>query len=905
MPNTHISLAGEWDFRFEDEPTWSRLHVPCSWETLDGAKNRSGPALYRTWIAIPPEATGQRIMLECAAVSYACEVLIDGQPVGTHIGVWDAFSIDLTSVAKPGTTHELCIRVEKPAALVAGPDSASLAGRFPLRTTLSGFLPYVWGQIFGGIWQDLWLVTSGPTLIEELSAEGTPDGQIVITATVSGHAAALDLTIRDPDGHSVFSQILMIEPAEGHAEIRAKTTIANPRPWSPADPALYTLYATLNPVQPSDSGAPEAGDELTRRFGLREIRTVGTDILLNGQPIYPRMVLSWGWYEGILCPNPGPQRVRADMLKLQSLGYNGIKLCLWFPPEYYFELADELGMLLWVEFPMWLPQPNTHFLSQVSIEYERLVRQAAKHPSVLLYSLGCELNRQVGPDILEPLYTMVKQHARGALVRDNSGSGEAYGGLLNEHADYYDYHFYSELHLFRALLDHFAPRWRPVQPWVFGEFCDYDSMRNPARTAAEWWMSQNPQINPQGARWQFDTPWLESRMRANGLWERRSDLEAISYQHALLHRKWTLECVRMYREIGGYVITGEADTPISTAGMWDEHGQLKFAPDAFRAFNQDLVALVGWDKRRAWVNGGDRAAPWDVWSYRSGAVVRPHIVVSNYLASQAEGLTHTRWQVVYANGEEIAAGELHSPALPPGELREIGIAEFRAPQLQQPRRAELRVTITMHNTQTSNSWPLWFFPESGWPSPGSRTEVRPTLALHDPRNLLSGIERYLQLPATGPGNLDIGHVQLCTTWSPQIEAFVRSGGQAVLLEQGAGEPGPLPVVAMPFWREAIRICEEHPAWGNFPQDGWAALQFLACATDRALDYSAYPDTTPIFLRIDTRTAATHAYIAERKLGAGRVIITTLRLYGGHGEQPMGIANSPAALWLLGCLVGSM
>jgi hypothetical protein len=112
-------------------------------------------------------------------------------------------------------------------------------------------------------------------------------------------------------------------------------------------------------------------------------------------------------------------------------------------------------------------------------------------------------------------------------------------------------------------------------------------------------------------------------------------------------------------------------------------------------------------------------------------------------------------------------------------------------------------------------------------------------------------------------------------------------------------------MAMPFWREAIRICEEHPAWGDFPHDGWAALQFLACATDQTLDYSAHPDATPILLRIDTRTAAMHAYIAELKLGAGSVIITTLRLYGGHGEQPIGIAHSPAALWLLGCLVGNM
>ncbi len=98
-----------------------------------------------------------------------------------------------------------------------------------------------------------------------------------------------------------------------------------------------------------------------RRFGLRTLETQGTTILLNGQPIYPRLALSWGWYPDRRSPNPGPERVRADLLRLRQMGYNGVKLCLWFPPPYYFDLADELGMILWVELPMWLPDPTIVF----------------------------------------------------------------------------------------------------------------------------------------------------------------------------------------------------------------------------------------------------------------------------------------------------------------------------------------------------------------------------------------------------------------------------------------------------------------------------------------------------------------------------------------------------------------
>jgi Glycosyl hydrolases family 2, sugar binding domain len=882
MPTTRQSLNGTWAFRFADQAEWDSMQVPGCWETPFGPKNRPGPALYRTLLVIPAGAHDLAIQLEFAAVSYACEVLIDGVVVGSHIGAWDAFSIDITNHVRAGQSYELLVVVEKPAALSAGPDSASLTGRYPLRGTLAGFLPYVWGQLFGGIWQDVTLVTRSAMKITELVVLGDANGQIQIELMLEGASADIHVIIADSSGRNCFSQNYWHDAATG-AALQIRAELPSAIAWSPQHPALYTATVSY-------------GDTTrAQRFALRTISVAGSDILLNGQPIYPRMILSWGWYEGHLDSNPGRERVRADMRKLQALGYNGIKLCLWFPPRYYFELADELGMLLWVELPMWIPQPDAHFRSQVPIEYRRLVRQAAEHPAVILYSLGCELNRQVEAELLAPLYEMVKQLGRGALVRDNSGSGEAYGGLLAEHADYYDYHFYADLQHFRGLLDHFTPRWRPVQPWVFGEFCDYDTLRDPERTAEAWWMSQDAAINPQGARWQFDTPWLASRMLANGLWDRRSELEALSYQHALLHRKYTLELVRAYREIGGYVITGEADTPISTAGMWNEHGVLKFAPDAFRAFNADLVVLVGWDRRRAWIDGGDRAAPYDPWCYRAGSLVRPHLIVSwygqaNTTAEQPRG----NWQLLRADGSVLTSGTLIGPAMQPGELREIAVFEYHVPALSRPAQVELRVSITLGNQVAQNSWPLWFFP-AALPS-----RIQPYL--YDPANLLVGSERFFGFKTSVSQDGGGKQVHVCTAWSPAIEARVRAGDHAVLIEAGGVATGPLPLVALPFWREALRVCEDHPAWGDFPHAGWAALQFLACATDRTLEYDTIEGAKPILLRIDTRTMAKHAYIVDVPLGAGRVIITTLRLCGGLGEQPRSILASPAALWLLGCLM---
>ncbi len=474
-----LLLSNGWEFRLDSETAWRQIGVPGCWEQIGVRKDLSGPAWYRTSFTIPTEWASKRIWLRFDAVSYHCEIVVNGQALGSHTGLWDSFDIEIGVAAAPGTAAELLVRVEKPAGLTAGPDSAALPGRFPLRETLAGFLPYVWGHIFGGIWQDVTLYATGATIFEDVLVRGAADGRVSITAVLSA-PGAVEVEIRDHDGRIVYTSTSSkddrrwtIDDELDHRlssivyRHSIETAIPSPRAWSPSAPALYEARLRV-----------ADGDERIVRFGLRSLRADGTTLLLNGQPIYPRMALSWGWYPQALHSNPGLERVRADFARLKQLGYNGVKLCLWFPPQYYFDLADELGMLLWVELPMWIPQLSVFFRTQTPIEYERLMRQARAHPSVILYTLGCELNRAVDAELLAPLFATVKAHAGDALVRDNSGSGEAYGGLLSEFAEFYDYHFYAELQHLRDLLDHFAPRWRPEQPWVFGEFCDYDTFRD-------------------------------------------------------------------------------------------------------------------------------------------------------------------------------------------------------------------------------------------------------------------------------------------------------------------------------------------------------------------------------------------------------------------------------------------
>ena len=832
--------------------------------------------------------------LRFGAVSYHCTVSVDGQEIGSHTGMWDPFEVEIPDAFTPGKQAELVVEVEKPASLTAGPDSSAVPGRFPLRQTLSGFLPYVWGHAFGGLWQEVAMFVTGPRRLADLHVHGTTDGRVCISGEclVPG---PLGLEILDPTGKILVREVLEARP---HLEWSGR--LPNPQPWSPASPALYDVQLSL----PEDEyGKPRS---YARRLGLRSIEVQGATILLNGQPVYPRLALSWGWYPDRRSPNPGPERVRANLLRLRRMGYNGVKLCLWFPPPYYFDLADELGMILWVELPMWLPHPTAFFQRQVPLEYERLVRLARNHPSVLLYTLGCELGKAVDAAFLADLYARVKPLAGEALVRDNSGSGEAYGGWLAESADFYDNHFYCDLQFLHPLLNAFAPAWRTEKPWLMGEFCDYDTVRDlPAILESRggtppWWLHPDPRINPQGARWEHRSIQHVNKLHQNELWTRSQELVEVSRRQGLLQRKTALEAVRARCDLSGYVVTGEADTPISTPGMWDDLGRSKFKSSSFRAFNDDLVLLVGWDRRRAWDAGGDRPAFWDPYSYSAGATVRAHLLTSNYTGFR--GSAQLAWRAAFPGKAPFARGEAVVELIP-GRVQELVVAEFPAPSVAHPRRIVLQAEIKAGNHSTANAWSLWIYPPSPWAGVAPFVLIDPLCVLADLPVLTPDL---CQVRDPGREPLPKDSVVVCTAWSAKIDLLVAGGGRAILLQQRHGPPGPLLVSAYPYWREALKLAEPHPAWGDMERS-IPGLQFYAMAPDCALDASLFlraspghRGVAPLLRHLDTRSLDLHEYAAVLELGKGRLIATTLRLQGGLGDQPTGISRSPAATHLLSC-----
>ncbi|MBI5667934.1 MAG: hypothetical protein HZC41_07980 [Chloroflexi bacterium] len=869
-----LPLDGIWEFSLAGQS--GTIQTPGVWEAQGYARRVDGPAVYQRRVIVPADWQGQRVQLQFDAVSYYAEVEVNGVPVGSHTGLWTPFAFDVADVIRPGETNDIRLTVYKP------------GDRFPMRESLAGFLPDV-AIPFGGIWQRARLVVfPGAAISDVWVLSDAETGTVSVRAAFHGSAGMqARVRILSPDGSEVVQHVT-------HADsLDVTLAVSNIQFWQPDHPYRYTAEITL-------VDGVQVRARLQRQFGFRSLSNQGEQLLFNDVPVSLRGVLNWGWYPDILCPAPDEATIRDEFRRVRELGYNLVKLCLYVPSPLYFEIADEEGMFLWLELPMWLPQVTPRLRAQAPIEYADILAAVHHHPSLVLYSLGCELGEGVDDELLSRLNTIARDGTRGALLCDNSGSGEAYGGLAFDFADFNDYHFYADLHYFNPLVDHFHRDWRPPRPWIFGEFCDADDYRDLDEIAAAyggslpWWLTERNPIHPISI---LAYPEQKQRMAALDLGFDGQALQRISRQQSFVVRKTILEKVRARSGMGGYVVTGIRNTPLATSSMFDDLERLKYAPDAFREFNADAVLVLEQGRARIWKHGGDRPAPVDRLNHPANTPVSFRVVLSHAGEDLPGGDLY--WRLLAADGQTVQAGQTHVPGpLPGGAPRQIASVELITPTVDAP----VEYTLLVELNDVRNHWPLWVYPAVAVWADG--------LALYDPAGCLGGLDdlRDAARDITRQPDFATLHCRVLITgaFTPDVGEWVRRGGRALVLQTG---PGTLPVAPKPFWREAIKLLYDHPALAGFPHRGYADLQFYHLATDSALDTDRladqWPDitaVTPIIRRLDARLFTVMDYLVEAQLGTGKLLLSTLRLAGGAGDQVIGLKFSPAGRWLLAHLL---
>lgn len=695
------------------------------------------------------------------------------------------------------------------------------------------------------------------------------------------------LEIIDAENHITADFSGDEEEKAGKHSISKAFFVENPRLWSDREPYIYCYRWTVR--------CGEQESEIEGKLAFRTFCAKENQLMLNGKPEYLRGILHWGYYDDIMIPNPGKERSIWEMLEIRKYGFNAVKHCLYIPREETLCAADELGMLLWIELPLWLPEPNPELEARIRYEYPRILRQLQGHPSVCIVSLGCELNDSVPAELLEEMYHLAKE-TTGTLVRDNSGSGECYGGLVIDFADFYDYHFYADLQNFTPLVETFTPAWRNRRPWIFGEFCDIDTLRDLDEIRKEkgveklHWELNDTHKNPISTlKPDFILGKHDERMEKNGIRSRFERLKKLSVEHSMLHRKVTLEQTRAFPEVSGYVITSIRDVPIATSGFFDDLLRPKFDAEAFLQTNADRVLVPAWDLTRVWING-DRVRNRERYNFFGGDTYGLHLLLSDY--DDPLRIERVVWHLT-ADGACLKSGEISlDMQVDSGEVAEAAYVSFELPEADAPLNALFEAEVIWKDGACTNQWPVFIYPRP--------EKLTGCFYLYDPQNLFQTLESVVDYRILHAGEAvpSDACVVIASQYSGEIREYMRQGGRVFLMQR---EAGVLPSKQVSFWRESMIEANPHPLTDALPRSGWMEdLRYFGVSTTTAFDEECMYgiETRPILRRIDTRNWSVLHYLMEFSEGKGRGIATTLRLEGGMGKEPLFIGGNPFSAWLI-------
>jgi hypothetical protein len=876
-----IPLQGTWKFTLGENSAWGDIQVPGCWEAQAYSKFIDGPASYQREIMIPKGWAGYTILVQFGAVSYICSVRMNGIELGSHQGMWTPFNVDLTPAVRYGEENLLELVVYKP------------GNKYPMRSSLAGFIPDI-ATTFGGIWQPAQVIALRAAL-DDLWVRADVD-----LRSIQVHCQAVKMgTPLLPAEWEIEvcqgSERVSIQrfPAAENGVLDQTLSISGAVLWDMEHPILYQVQVRL-----LEEGRLIACG--SQRTGFRRLSAEGSQLLLNGKPCLLRGILSWGWEPGPIAPAYSPEQVREEIRRVRQLGFNLIKLCLFVPNEVYFNIADEEGMLLWQELPLWLPEVTEELRASAPVEYADLTFLIRKHPSVILYSQGCELSQSVDKDLLEKLNQALRGSVTDVLICDNSGSGESYGGMDFDYSDFSDYHPYSDLHYFEPLLDNWRRDWQPPRPWIFGEFCDSDTFRDLDEIiranggCRPWWLTEDNPVTT----WRSESKSMleaEQRLEKAQPGFTPQELVKISYAQSWVIRKYTLETLRRRAGMGGYIVTGLRDTPISTSGIWDDFSRPKWPAEEFRSINGEAILSLDRDRRRRWRFGGDRPDRLDLYNLSSGEVIRWHVILSHFGASLQNG--KLSWTLTTRSGKQIDAGESELGRLVhPGLPGEVGVILCAMPSVRRAVELILKASLVSSTLRVENQWPVWVYPAFSQ-SPANLGLLDPAGVLDDLAEWLPGIKKLsLDDPLSPPG------LVLSTVWDSRLWDYVQDGGKVFLLQNG---DHPLPVRRVPFWREGIKLFPDHPIWRKFPQRGFTDMQFFGLASDIAFDssrlFQSLAEGTrvqPVLRRLDAREFHVSEYMFEARMGSGVLLACSLRLQGGLGVQPAGFQRNVAGQAML-------
>ena len=395
-----ISLDGEWQIAegaMDKMPKSFPARVP-----VPGFADLATPAFSDVGVASPkrhafwyrrtftvPETARPVALLKIAKAQFGMKVWVNGQEVGDEIGCWAPGYFDVSRALKYGVENTVVVRV----------------GAF--YDALPAWAPRLLdGEVFKwppGIYDSVSLsLMDSPFIVGVQTAPEIENRSVRVQMRLRNEGGErirfpVTMTVREWKSGKVVGkgEIEASLPGVGEREFTGAVKLDNPRLWSPEDPFLYVVTC--------DTGA----DQLATRFGMREFRydPVTGHAMLNGKRVY-----LLGGALRMSCFYNDPQRqalpwnrdwVRGLFEKPKQLfQWNSMRVFNSYCPSFWFDIADETGVLLQNEWPIWKLRPewtDRELIRQLT----GWVRDQWNHPSIVIWDIANETSDPRTAELIE------------------------------------------------------------------------------------------------------------------------------------------------------------------------------------------------------------------------------------------------------------------------------------------------------------------------------------------------------------------------------------------------------------------------------------------------------------------------------------------------------------------------
>ena len=342
---------------------------------------------YRRHLLIPKDWQGKRILLTFEGAAHDSTVFCNGKKVGEHHCGYTAFTVDLTDNVLYGQDNLLCVRLDS---------------RENLNVPPFGYV--IDYMTYGGIYRDVRLEVKEKVSLSDIFVHTAIDFRsspvtAQITSEITLTESNENVTIRQyympkstaaaQESWRLLCEQTVSADVSCDKEFSLTATITAPLLWDTEEANLYILKTQLY----QDNTLL---DETETTFGIREAVFKKDGFYLNGRKLRIRGLNRHQSfpYVGYAMPK-SMQRLDADLLK-KELGLNAVRTSHYPQSHYFLERCDELGLLVFTEFPGWQHIGDDSWKAQAVANAEDMIRQYRNHPSIILW--GIRINESPDDD---------------------------------------------------------------------------------------------------------------------------------------------------------------------------------------------------------------------------------------------------------------------------------------------------------------------------------------------------------------------------------------------------------------------------------------------------------------------------------------------------------------------------